>query len=129
MIKIPFTLTAAQVDALETTAVTVFAFPTSAEIVYLPERLVVSRAAGTGYTVSADARFEVYDEDGTIWFSFPASGLLSGSSAAFRVAKSGAGALSSANTALSVRIAGGTISGTGVSVSGYVEATPVVGRL
>lgn len=132
MVSIPFTLTAAQVDTLDTTAVTIATLTNNSQIVRVPDHLVLSIGSGDAYTSGADTRLEVYDDDGSIWFAVGVTGFLTGGAAAYRVAlpTSMAKAFAGGNYIIYIRASNTVAKGTASSsLKGEVYFNEYVGTL
>lgn len=124
---ISFELTSAQVLALATTSPTLFTFATNANVARVPVRLVLSKPAGTAYVAAGGSRLEAYDEDGNVWFSVDAAGLLASAAATGRVVAPNLGAVSSGNVTLSLRSTGALTVGDSVLKGRlYFDEVPII---
>jgi hypothetical protein len=85
-------LSAAEVDTLDTAAVTLREEASGGDFVFIPTSLQIFKPAGVAYTLAAGTRIQVKDEDGLILFDMAAEGFLDSTSAVRRVMRPAAGA-------------------------------------
>lgn len=87
MNMVQFSLTAAEVNVIDTTATfkTLKTLLTNTNIARVPVRLEITKEAGTAYTVGAGCRIQIKDNNGAVLFDFPAAGFLDQATAEGRV--------------------------------------------
>lgn len=97
---VPFTLTPDQLAAaVAATPFNIWTGSSAPSLVRVPMLLVFSKPAGDAYTVSADARIQITDDDGDVLWSCSAVGFLDQATAQNRVFRPSLGSGNSENLA------------------------------
>lgn len=115
MPMIPFSRTAAQMAATDATNDTFVTLETNARLARVPRLLILHMPAGDAYTVGADSRLEVIDDDNNVLFSVPSKGLFDQATAQSRILLPSTFALQASSTTFLLRHRGTLTEGTASS--------------